>query len=84
MPECYAEINVVVYVTQLLPLQLADWSDVVEVNQLLKQHCHRRSHSIHYRRYLYGFWNCESATDSICRESICLLGTKKLTPSPHS
>ena len=84
MPERYSEINVVVYVTQLLPLQLADWSDVVEVNQLLKQHCHRRSHSIHYWRYLCGFWNCESAMDSICRETTCLLGTKKLTPSPHS
>jgi len=69
MPECYAEINVVVYVNQLLRLQLADWSDVVEVNQLLKQHCRRRSHSIHYWRYLCGFWNCESATDSICRET---------------
>jgi len=84
MPECYAEINVVVNVNQLLRLQLADWSDVVEVNQLLKQHCRRRSHSIHYWRYLCGFWNCESATESICRVTTCLIGTKKLTSSPHS
>lgn len=55
-----AEINAVVYVSQLLPFPLADRSDVVEVNRLLDHHC-RRSPNVHYWRHHGGFWNCGSA-----------------------